>query len=87
MSLVEALQPEVTSADDARRIRMVLSQTVMMMQRSLQQVSQITKSRGRKEIDAALGATDAAQLPVVYSQLQKALLQIDPSRKTPDLPS
>jgi hypothetical protein len=84
MSLLEAIQPEVTSADDARRIRMVLSQ--MMMQRGLQQVAQITKSRGRKEIDAALGA-DAAQLPVLYSQLQKALLQIDPARKTPDLPS
>ena len=86
MSLLEAIQPAVTSADDARRIRMVLSQTVMMMQRGLQQVAQITKSRGRKEIDAALGA-DAAQLPVLYSQLQKALLQIDPARKTPDLPS
>ncbi len=85
MSLLEPIQHEVTAADDARRIHMVLAQTVTMLQRSLQQVSQITKHRGRKEIDAALEA-DAAQLPMIYGQLQKALQQIDPARKVPDLP-
>jgi len=86
MSLLEVPPPEVTAADDARRIHMVLAQTIMMMQRSLQQVSRITQSRGRKAIDKALGA-DAAQLPVIYGKLQKALLDIDPAKKTPDLPS
>ena len=86
MSFLEVTPPEITVTDDARRIRMLLAQAVMNVQRSLQQVSRITHARGRKEIDAALGEY-AAQLPVLYEQLQKALLQIDPARKTPDLPS
>jgi hypothetical protein len=77
--------PQVTAADDARRIRMMLAQTVMNMQRTLQQVSRITENRGRKQMDAALG-TDAAQLPAVYKQLKMCLEALDPTAKIPELP-
>ncbi len=86
MSLLEFSPPQVTAADDAQRIRMMLAQTVMNLQRTLQQVSRITQARGRAQIDAALGA-DAAQLPVVYGQLKACLVALEPQAPVQDLPS
>ena len=85
MSLLELRPPQVTAADDANRIRAMLTQVVINTERSLQQVARITQLRGRKEIDTALGA-DAAQLPVVYGELSRCVAALKPGIKIPELP-
>lgn len=85
MGLLEMARPQMTAEDDARRVRMALAQSVMNIERGLQQVAMLTRQRGRRQIDAALGK-DATQLPVVYNQLRQCLAALKPDAQVPELP-
>ena len=85
MALIAPVRHVINAETEATRIRMMLSQAVSHIELSLRQTERLTRTYGRKQIDAALGA-DAAQLPVVYGELSRCVAALKPGVKIPDLP-